>query len=114
MGDSLSILPGTVAFLALSAIARAGPLHGFQVLRWIRETSEGDFLVEEGALYPALHRMEKKGWLAGEWAVSEKGRRAKFYRVTPKGRRALARESAEWERYVRAVRRVVVGAEGKA
>lgn len=107
MGDSLSILPGTVAFLALNTISRAGPLHGFQVLRWIRETSGGDLLVEEGALYPALHRMEKKGWLDSEWAVSEKGRRAKYYTVTRKGRNALERETAEWERYVRAVARVV-------
>lgn len=107
MSDSLSILPGTVAFLALGALARGGPLHGFQILQWIKETSEGDFLVEEGALYPALHRMEKKGWLDSEWAVSEKGRRAKFYTVTAKGRKALDRESAEWERYVKAVRRVV-------
>ena len=111
MGDSLSILPGTVAFLALSSIARAGPLHGFQILRWIKETSEGDLLVEEGALYPALHRMEKKGWLDSEWAVSKKGRRAKYYTVTPKGRKALDRESAEWARYVRAVQRVVGEAE---
>ena len=107
MGDSLSILPGTVSFLALSAIARVGPLHGFQILRWIKETSEGDLLVEEGSLYPALHRMEKKGWLDSEWAVSEKGRRAKYYTVTARGRKALDSESAEWERYVTAVRRVV-------
>lgn len=114
MGDSLSILPGTVAFLALGAIARGGPLHGFQVLRWIKDTSEGDLLVEEGALYPALHRMEKQGWLDSEWAVSDKGRRAKYYTVTAKGRKALDRESAEWERYVEAVRRVVVDAEAEA
>ncbi len=109
MADSLQILPGTVAFLALTAIARGGPLHGFQVLSWIRETSDGDFLVEEGALYPALHRMEKKGWLTADWAVSDKGRRAKFYKVTAKGRKALARETEGWSRYVDAVARVVGG-----
>lgn len=109
MGDSLSILPGTVSFLALSAIARAGPLHGFEVLQWIKDSSEGDFLVEEGALYPALHRLEKKGWLTSEWATSEKGRRAKYYSITAEGRRGLEDETVTWDRYVRAVHRVVTG-----
>jgi transcriptional regulator len=113
VGDSLSILPGTVAFLALNAVARAGPLHGFQILRWVKETSEGDLLVEEGALYPALHRMEKKGWLESEWAVSKKGRRAKYYTVTAEGRRALEQETVEWDRYVQAVQRVVGDAEAE-
>ncbi len=113
MSEPLSVLPGTVSFLALSAVARSGPLHGFQVLRWIRETSEGDFDLEEGALYPALHRLEKKGWLTGEWAVSEKGRRAKYYSVTTAGERELTRKSDEWARYSRAIRRVAgAGGEG--
>lgn len=103
----LSILPGTVSFMALSAIARAGPAHGFQILRWIRETSSGELLVEEGALYPALHRMEEKGWLTSSWSVSEKGRRAKYYAITSPGRKALAREAAEWARYVAAVDRIL-------
>ncbi len=107
MGNSLQVLPGTVALLALGAIARGGPLHGFQILRWIRDRSDGEFMLEEGALYPALHRMEKKGWLVANWAVSDKGRRAKFYRITAKGQRALKRESDGWARYVRAVERVV-------
>lgn len=81
-------------------------MHGFEVLRWIESRSDGDFLVEEGALYPALHRMEKRGWLKAEWAVSEKGRRAKYYTVTADGREAVARERREWERYVGAVERV--------
>lgn len=109
MTDSLQVLPGTVAFLALSAVAQQGPLHGFQILRWVQETSEGDFLLEEGALYPALHRMQKKGWLTAEWGVSDKGRRAKFYDVTDRGRRALKQETAGWKRYVDAVERVVGG-----
>jgi transcriptional regulator len=111
--SSLSILPGTVAFLALGALARGGRMHGFEILRWVEERSEGDLLVEEGALYPALHRMEKQGWLESEWAVSEKGRRAKYYRITARGREAMRRESDTWERYVRAVAKVVVG-EGSA
>lgn len=112
--DALSILPGTVSFLALSAVAKGGPLHGFQILRWIREASDGDFLVEEGALYPALHQMEKKGWLQAEWAVSEKGRRAKYYSVTRKGRRALEAETATWRRYTEAIRRVADAGEAGA
>jgi len=111
--SSLSILPGTVEFLALGALARGGRMHGFEVLRWIEETSGGDLLVEEGALYPALHRMEKRGWLRGAWAVSEKGRRAKYYEVTARGRKAFEKETRQWGRYVTAVQSVVAG-EGSA
>lgn len=107
MSDSLSILPGTVAFLALAGLERGGRMHGFQLVRWIDKQSDGDLLVEEGALYPALHRMEKRGWLKADWAVSEKGRRAKYYTLTAKGRRALRGERDEWGRYVTAVGKVV-------
>lgn len=109
MTDSLSILPGTVAFLVLAALERGGRMHGFELVRWIDQESGGDLLVEEGALYPALHRMERRGWLKAEWAVSEKGRRAKYYTITGKGRRALQGERAEWSRYVAAVGKVVAG-----
>jgi transcriptional regulator len=112
MTDSLSILPGTVAFLALGALARGGRMHGFEVARWISERSDGDLLVEEGALYPALHRLEKRGWLKADWAVSEKGRRAKYYTVTARGRQALGSERSEWQRYVAAVGKVVSGEAG--
>jgi transcriptional regulator len=107
--SSLPILPGTVEFLALGALARGGRMHGFEVLRWIGETSDGELLVEEGALYPALHRLEKRRLLRADWAVSEKGRRAKYYEVTAAGRKALASEVHAWERYVAAVGRVVEG-----
>lgn len=89
-------------------------MHGFEILSWIEDASAGDLMVEEGALYPALHRMEKKGWLTADWAVSHKGRRAKYYSVTEKGRRALAGETRTWGRYVAAVDRVVVGGSGEA
>jgi transcriptional regulator len=82
-------------------------MHGFEILRWIEVQSEGDLLIEEGALYPALHRMEKRGWLEAQWAVSEKGRRAKYYAITPTGRRAIERERSTWLRYVSAVGKVV-------
>jgi transcriptional regulator len=98
-----------VSLLSLRAIARAGPLHGFQILRWIEEASGGELLVEEGALYPALHRMELDGWLRAEWAISEKGRRAKYYEITRAGERALRKQSAEWDRYVSAMARVAAG-----
>lgn len=104
---SLSILPGTVEFLALGALARGGRMHGFELLDWIERTSEGDLLVEEGALYPALHRMEKRRWLRADWAVSPKGRRAKYYEITPAGRQALLGVSRNWDRYVAAVDKVV-------
>lgn len=106
---SLSILPGTVELLALGALARGGRMHGFEVLRWIEAVSDGDLLVEEGALYPALHRLEKRRWLEAEWGVSEKGRRAKYYVATADGREALARQTREWSRYVGAVDKVVTG-----
>ncbi len=106
---SLSILPGTVEFLAIGALARGGRMHGFEVLRWVKDSSEGDLLVEEGALYPALHRMEKRGWIEADWAVSDKGRRAKYYSITPLGRDAFAKEAQTWDRYVTAVARVIVG-----
>jgi transcriptional regulator len=106
---ALAILPGTVEFLALSALARGGRMHGFEVLGWVRRTSDGRLLIEEGALYPALHRMEKRRWLVAEWAISEKGRRAKYYTITAEGRRALVQETRGWNEYVAAVARVVAG-----
>ena len=110
MGKSpLSIRPGSVAFLALGALARAGRMHGFEIMSWIEEASQGDLLLEEGALYPALHRMEKRGWLVADWAVSEKGRRAKYYEITTLGREAFREETREWDEYVQAVGRVVTG-----
>ena len=104
---SLSILPGTVEFLALGALARGGRMHGFEVLHWVRSTSEGQLELEEGALYPALHRMEKRAWLDAEWAISDKGRRAKYYRITSTGRRALVQETRGWDEYVAAVALVI-------
>jgi len=81
-------------------------MHGFAILDWIRESTDDALLIEEGALYPALHRMEQRGWLASDWAVSEKGRRAKYYRLTATGKTALAREETKWTRYVEAMDQV--------
>ncbi len=112
MPPRLSIMPGTMELLALGAVARGGRMHGFEVVRWIAEHSDGDLLVEEGALYPALHRMEHRGWLESDWAVSDRGRRAKYYTVTRRGREALTRADRQWMRYVDAVDRVVHGEGG--
>jgi PadR family transcriptional regulator PadR len=106
--SSLSILPGTVEFLVLGTLARGGRMHGFEVLRWIEETTAGELMPEEGALYPALHRMEKRGWLHGTWGISEKGRRAKYYEITSLGQTALSESTRDWNRYVSAVGKVVI------
>jgi DNA-binding PadR family transcriptional regulator len=83
-------------------------MHGFEVLRLISDASRGDLIAEQGALYPALHRLEKRGWLGSEWAVSEKGRKAKYYIITATGKKALSKELDAWGRYVTAVERVVM------
>ena len=102
MPHSLDLLQGTLDLLVLRTLGR-GPMHGYAVARLIKERSGHVFLVEEGALYPALHRLERKGWVAGEWGVSENNRKAKFYQLTARGRAALRSEVAEWQRYTKAV-----------
>ena len=104
--ESLTVLKGTLEFLALRTLGGGEEMHGFQILEWMRRATREELQVEEGALYPALHRMEKRGWLAARWATSERGRRAKYYRLTPAGRRALAQEEERWARYVTAVERI--------
>lgn len=104
--DRLDLLQGTLDFLVLRTLSARGDLHGFGILDWIREATDEELVVEEGALYPALHRMERRGWLGSEWGISEKGRRAKYYHLTDAGRKALAREESQWDRYVEAVARL--------
>lgn len=106
----LKVLQGTLDVLVLKALVR-GSQHGYGVARWIRETTDGDLEIEEGALYTALHRMERRKWLESNWGVSETGRRAKFYELTAAGRNALASESRAWTRYAAAVSKVL-GAQG--
>ena len=102
MGATIDVLSGTLEMLVLKTLSRGEALHGFEILRWIRDTTDGALVIEEGALYPALHRLERRGWLASEWGVSEKGRRAKYYGITAEGRSGLAAEESRWTRYVRA------------
>lgn len=113
MTDSpLTVVQGTLDLLVLKTLDAAGEQHGFGILDFIRGATDDLLLVEEGALYPALHRMERRGWLASEWGVSEKGRRAKYYRLTRAGEGVLAREQARWSAYVDAVARIAPGATG--
>lgn len=93
---------GTLDTLILKAVSW-GPVHGYAIGRWIRQNTEGALDVNEGALYPALHRMQKKGWLSEEWGVTETNREAKFYTLTPAGRRHLQAEIVRWTNYARAV-----------
>jgi len=106
MSSDLELLQGTLDVLVLKTLAW-GPRHGYAVARWIAETSEDTLQVEEGALYHALHRLERRGWVASEWGLSENNRRAKYYRLTTEGRRQLGVKSALWTRYSAAVDRIL-------
>jgi transcriptional regulator len=103
MREPLSVIQGTLELLALRSVSARGPVHGFEILDWIRQATDDALTIEDGALYPALRRMEKRGWISSAWGVSEKGRRARYYTITPAGRRALTAEDRRWKRYVDAV-----------
>lgn len=105
-GERLDLLRGTLDILILKALTW-GPAHGLAIARRIRRESEEVLLVEEGALYPALHRIQRKGWLEAEWGLSDNNRRAKFYRLTGAGRAELARRTRDWHRYAQAVDRLL-------
>ena len=100
--ESLDLLKGTLDVLVLKALTW-GPRHGYGVARWIDDATGGTLQVEEGALYHALHRLERKGALTSEWGVSDANRRAKYYTLTPAGRRELVAQTATWTRYAEAV-----------
>jgi transcriptional regulator len=102
----MQLLQGTLNVLILNALAD-GPLHGYGVVERLRLASGGELDVEEGALYHALHRMEAQGWLSHEWRASENNRRAKYYALTPAGRRHLVREARLWARYGAFLHRVL-------
>jgi PadR family transcriptional regulator, regulatory protein PadR len=108
----LDLVRGTLDLLILKTLSW-GPMHGLAVLRWIEQTTREQLQIEEGALYPALHRMEDKGWLDAEWGYTERNRKAKFYRLTTKGRKHLADEIARWSQYTNVVG-LVVNARGTA
>jgi PadR family transcriptional regulator PadR len=100
--DSGDLIQGTLEMLVLKALAR-GPLHGYAVAEWIHQTSQQLLKVEEGALYPALHRLELRGLLEAQWGASENNRRAKFYQLTAEGKKKLNAESQRWARLSAAV-----------
>ena len=98
----VGLLQGTLDLLILRTLL-AGPTHGHAIAKHIQRTSEDLLQVETGSLYPALHRLEAKGWIAASWELSEKGKRARFYRLTPRGRKQLAAERSKWEALSRAM-----------
>src|SRR5438093_4636630 len=98
----VELLRGTLDLLILRTLL-AGPTHGHAVAKHIQRTSEDLLQVETGSLYPALHRLEAKGWIAASWDLSSKGKRARFYRLTPKGRKQLLAERSKWEAFSRAM-----------
>ena len=100
------LLPGTLDLLILRTL-QTSPLHGWAISERIQQISEDVLQINQGSLYPALHRLEHQGWIEAEWAVSELGRRAKYYRLTASGRRQLEIETDEWERMAKAIGRVM-------
>jgi transcriptional regulator len=104
-------LHGTLDALILKTLSW-GPRHGYAITRWLRETSGDAIQVEEGSLYPALYRMERQKWIAAEWGTSELGRRARFYRLTPKGRSQLQAETERFAQFVRAVSPILLPGQG--
>jgi PadR family transcriptional regulator PadR len=104
--DGNEILQGTLDMLILQTLA-AGPSHGHTIAHVIELRSEDVLLVEHGSLYPALHRLEDRGWIASFWGTSENNRKARYYRLTPSGRKQLSVETSRWDRIVRAVNQVL-------
>ena len=107
MGNRAEIPPGTLYMLILRSLARLGAMHGYGIAQFIQQTSDDVLQVEEGSLYPALERMLIKGWVAADWKQSENNRRARYYRLTPEGRKQMGRELSEFERVMAAIERVI-------
>jgi PadR family transcriptional regulator PadR len=100
------LLPGTLYMMILKSL-RAGPLHGYAIAKRIKQASDDRLVIEDGSLYPALNRMLVKGWLKAEWGISENNRKARFYRLTPDGRRQLDVETEKFTQIMRAVQAVM-------
>ena len=107
MARNKDLLQGTLAMLVLKTLATAGPLHGYAITQDIHARSADLLRVEEGSMYPALHRMEQEGWLRGSWGITDKNRQARFYALTAAGRRQLAAEQESWARLTDGVARVL-------
>jgi PadR family transcriptional regulator PadR len=104
--SSPELLQGTLDMLILQALL-AGPMHGYAIVRKLQEVSKDVLRVEEGSLYPALHRMEQRSWISSEWGTSENNRQARFYKLTRSGRRQLEAEAINWERLSKAIAQVM-------
>ncbi len=104
--EKTELLQGTLDMLVLKALNR-GASHGYDITRWIQQTSEDALQVEEGSLYPALYRMERRGWISSRWGVSANNRRARYYELTDTGRKQLTAESANWDRLSTAIQKIM-------
>lgn len=102
----VELMQGTLDMLILKALTW-GSMHGYGIAEWLERRSESALVVEEGSLYPALHRLARRGWVKAEWGVSENNRRARYYTLTGEGRRQLSSETKSWERYTRVVSQVM-------
>jgi PadR family transcriptional regulator PadR len=102
----LDLMQGTLDMLILKALAW-GDMHGYAVARWLERTTDDALRIEEGSLYPALHRLTRRGWVRAVWGVSENNRRARYYSLTPDGRKQLRRETADWARLITAIAKVL-------
>ena len=109
---SLDLVQGTLDFLILRTL-NWGPQHGFGVARWIRTVTGERLQIEDGALYPALHRMEQKGWISSSWEITENRRKAKVYSLTTRGRKQLTEQTTAWDGYVEAVRQIIIASSGR-
>jgi len=111
--QEVDVLQGTLDMLVLKALTW-GRMHGYSILAWLRQATDGELRIEDAALYPALHRMEARGLIEAEWGLSENNRKAKFYRLTVRGRRELRAESESWTRYVSVIGKVMSATEQPA
>ena len=102
----LDLLQGTLDMLVLKSLTW-GPMHGYGIAAWLQRTTDDALAVEEGSLYPALHRMMRRGWLSAQWGVSENNRRARYYTLTTEGRRQLRVETSTWDAFIVAVAKVL-------
>lgn len=106
MGASIDLLQGSLDVIVLKTLSWQ-PMHGFAIARWIQRTTDDALQVEEGSLYPSLYRMENKGWVKGEWRITENNRRAKYYRLTAAGRRQLNQSTESWEAFAQAMTKIL-------
>jgi PadR family transcriptional regulator, regulatory protein PadR len=106
---NIDLLQGTLDLIVLKTLSW-GPMHGFGIARWMQRTTDEALQVEEGSLYPALYRMENRGWIKAQWKLTENGRRAKYYRLTASGRRQLVAEAQSWEALTSAIGKIMTAA----